>query len=342
MATNNFYVFDENTNNIMSLADYSSSTTRANGVVSGIADSMLHNRLYKQTSIMVAALGQVIADSGTNASDSDLAALVSALKATLVVKSGGAAITVSDGGTGASTFTTNAVLTGNGSGALKAVATSPGAAYATASNGTLTFGTLPVAQGGTGISTATNINSVIIGGSTATGAFQTVKASSGAFYALGSDSKPQFGTLPVAQGGTGQTTVAAFRNSMGLGSSTGVLGTAYGGTGASSVDTTPTANSTKMVTSGGVKTALDLKANLSSPSFTGTPTAPTAAAASNNTQIATTAHVKSVLNRSNAVNASDTNYTTIMARGIKASTADLTAGTTSLTNGVIYLVYEAD
>ena len=296
MATNNFYVFDENTNNIMSLADYSSSTTRANGVVSGIADSMLHNRLYKQTSIMVAALGQVIADSGTNASDSDLAALVSALKATLVVKSGGAAITVSDGGTGASTFTTNAVLTGNGSGALKAVATSPGAAYATASNGTLTFGTLPVAQGGTGISTATNINSVIIGGSTATGAFQTVKASSGAFYALGSDSKPQFGTLPVAQGGTGQTTVAAFRNSMGLGSSTGVLGTAYGGTGASSVDTTPTANSTKMVTSGGVKTALDLKANLSSPSFTGTPTAPTAAAASNNTQIATTAHVKSVLN----------------------------------------------
>lgn len=341
MATNNFYVFDENTNNIMSLSDYSSSTTRTNGVVSGIADSTLHNRLYRQTSIMVAALGQVIADSGTNASDSDLAALVSALKATLVVKSGGAAITVADGGTGASTFTTNAILAGNGSGALKSIVTAKGAAYASQANGALTFGTLGVEYGGTGISTATNKNSVVIGGSTATGSFQTVKASSGAFYALGNDSKPQFGILPVAQGGTGQSAIADVRNAMGLGSTTGVLGTAYGGTGASSVDSTPTTNSTKMVTSGGVKTALDLKANLASPTFTGTPKAPTATAATNTTQIATTEHVKNVLNRNNAVNVANTSYTTVMARGIQASTADLTAGTSALTNGVIYLVYEA-
>jgi hypothetical protein len=40
------------------------------------------------------------------------------------------------------------------------------------------------------------------------------------------------------------------------------------------------------------QTALDLKANLASPTFTGTPTAPTAATATNTTQIATTAYVK--------------------------------------------------
>jgi hypothetical protein len=39
------------------------------------------------------------------------------------------------------------------------------------------------------------------------------------------------------------------------------------------------------------QTALDLKANLASPTFTGTPAAPTAAAATNTTQVATTAHV---------------------------------------------------
>lgn len=42
----------------------------------------------------------------------------------------------------------------------------------------------------------------------------------------------------------------------------GVLAVDRGGTGNSSVDTTPTASSTKMVTSGGVKTALDGKSNV--------------------------------------------------------------------------------
>lgn len=61
-------------------------------------------------------------------------------------------------------------------------------------------------------------------------------------------------------------------------------------------DSTPTASSTNPVTSGGVKTALDAKANLASPTFTGTPKAPTAAASTNNTQIATTAFVKTAVN----------------------------------------------
>lgn len=61
-------------------------------------------------------------------------------------------------------------------------------------------------------------------------------------------------------------------------------------------DSTPTASSTNPVTSGGVKTALNSKANTASPTFTGTPKAPTAAASTNNTQIATTAFVKTAIN----------------------------------------------
>lgn len=60
---------------------------------------------------------------------------------------------------------------------------------------------------------------------------------------------------------------------------------------ATSMDTTPTASSTNAVTSGGIKTALDLKAPLASPALTGTPTAPTASTGTNTTQIATTEFV---------------------------------------------------
>lgn len=59
-------------------------------------------------------------------------------------------------------------------------------------------------------------------------------------------------------------------------------------------DSTPTSGSTNPVTSGGINTALGKKANLASPTFTGTPKAPTAAAATDNTQIATTAFVHDV------------------------------------------------
>lgn len=58
-----------------------------------------------------------------------------------------------------------------------------------------------------------------------------------------------------------------------------------------SFDTTPTSGSTNPVTSGGIHTALSSKANLKSPTFTGTPKAPTPAVATDNTQVATTAFV---------------------------------------------------
>lgn len=47
-----------------------------------------------------------------------------------------------------------------------------------------------------------------------------------------------------------------------------------------------------------------------------------------------------LINRTNAVNVANTNYGTVMARGIYAGTTDMTDGVTDLTSGVIYLVYE--
>lgn len=80
---------------------------------------------------------------------------------------------VTNGGTGRTTNTSNAVLTGNGSGNVKNVATKSGALYATANNGAAQFGTLPVAQGGTGSTSAadalTALGAVAKGGDTMTG-----------------------------------------------------------------------------------------------------------------------------------------------------------------------------
>ena len=61
------------------------------------------------------------------------------------------------------------------------------------------------------------------------------------------------------------------------------------------VDTTPTENSNKMITSGAVYTALQNAGTLESPEFTGTPTAPTPNSGNNSTQIATTAFVQDAL-----------------------------------------------
>lgn len=82
--------------------------------------------------------------------------------------------------------------------------------------------------------------------------------------------------------------------------------------------------------------SLSSKANTASPTLTGTPKAPTAAATTNNTQIATTAFVKTVINRTTAVSAADTNYTTYMARGMALNTSD----TNPTVNGAISWTYK--
>ena len=71
----------------------------------------------------------------------------------------------------------------------------------------ITSGTLPVARGGTGATTAAGIrNNLGLGNTT--------------------------GAVPIANGGTGATTAAAARNALGLGNTTGAVPVANGGTGA--------------------------------------------------------------------------------------------------------------
>ena len=60
---------------------------------------------------------------------------------------------------------------------------------------------------------------------------------------------------------------------------------------ATAAETTTGTDSTRAVHPAGLKVELDKKANLASPALTGTPTAPTAAAGTNTTQLATTAFV---------------------------------------------------
>jgi len=103
-------------------------------------------------------------------------------------------LSVGHGGTGLASMTTNAVLAGNGTGAIKQIASASGALYATAANGTPVFGTLPVAQGGSGTTTFT-ANSVLTGNGTS--AFKAVASASGALYATAANGAPKFGTLPV-------------------------------------------------------------------------------------------------------------------------------------------------
>jgi len=69
----------------------------------------------------------------------------------------------------------------------------------------ITSGTFGVARGGTGAASFT-ANSLVVSGTTTTGAFSVISNASGALYSTGG--KPSFGTLPIAQGGTGKTSAA--------------------------------------------------------------------------------------------------------------------------------------
>ena len=88
---------------------------------------------------------------------------------------------------------------------------------------------------------AMTANHIIQGNGSTVSAIQT---KNGALYATATNGAAQFGTLPVAQGGTGATTSAAARTNLGVAASShnhaagdinsGTLGVARGGTGTSS------------------------------------------------------------------------------------------------------------
>ena len=84
MATSNFRVFAEavDAKNIESDLEYESDTQRVSGVVPGIAIPAMHNKLYKQSTIMAAAIAQIIVQRGLDAMDSDYTGLVKNLRQT--------------------------------------------------------------------------------------------------------------------------------------------------------------------------------------------------------------------------------------------------------------------
>lgn len=111
------------------------------------------------------------------------------------------------------------------------------------------------------------------------------------------------GIVPIINGGTGAATVAGARINLGL----------------NNVDNTSDLN--KPVSTA-TQTALDAKAPLASPGFTGIPTAPTAAAGTSTTQIATTAFVNAALATVASPDATATQKGRIQLAGDLGGTAD--------------------
>lgn len=88
-GTNNFQVFGSSNMNMMSDADYIASTERVSGVQSGtIANPLLANKIWYQTSIMAAAIAQFIANQGINVDDTNLNNLVTTITKSIVSGSG--------------------------------------------------------------------------------------------------------------------------------------------------------------------------------------------------------------------------------------------------------------
>ena len=80
--SSNFKIFDENASNIMSDSDYNADTQRLDGVVPGLASSALHNKLFRQTSVMATAIAEALSNAGYTIDDSDYAGIVAAIEAT--------------------------------------------------------------------------------------------------------------------------------------------------------------------------------------------------------------------------------------------------------------------
>jgi hypothetical protein len=78
-GTNNFQEFNPTLANAETDAQYLADTARLNGFVPGISSVSLFNKVFRQVSVMSAAIGQFIANQGFNASDADLTTLTSAV-----------------------------------------------------------------------------------------------------------------------------------------------------------------------------------------------------------------------------------------------------------------------
>ena len=110
-------------------------------------------------------------------------------------------LAVANGGTGKTTHTSNSVIVGNGNSALKNIASAKGAFHSTGSGNEPQFGTLPIDEGGTGL--------------TANPSMLVNLASGSADNVLKASPRPGVtGVLPVANGGTGSASISGLLDSL--------------------------------------------------------------------------------------------------------------------------------
>lgn len=129
MATNNFLEFNVNKKNIQTDAEYSAEAQRLGGV-SGIANSKVHNKLFRQFSVMAAAIGEFIKGTGYDATDADVSALTTAISNSFASKTAMNQRNTFEtaGGTGTAITLSTAVLTDKYSTTFLAAANNSGAA----------------------------------------------------------------------------------------------------------------------------------------------------------------------------------------------------------------------
>jgi hypothetical protein len=146
------------------------------------------------------------------------------------------------------------------------------------------------------------------------------------------------GTLPVANGGTGATTLTGIVKGNGTGAMTAAIaGTDYVAPSGNITGTASNITGTVAVANGGTGATNASAAlynlggaPLSSPALTGTPTAPTASAGTNTAQVATTAFVTSALSTSGLPSQSGNNGKFLTTNGSSASWASGVSGSGTL------------
>lgn len=303
MASTNFLVFDEGKQNMMSDGDYSANTQRARGVTPGIAYPNLHNKLYYQVSVMAKAIADFMVAQGANASDEDVEQLTADIstaftnfvdnktKDVYLPLSGG----TMKGNINANGYNITATkFIGNLLGKAGSAANADLAAKAnqdsqgqtinttyvksiTASNATLT---VTKGNGTTSTVIINNVGNSIKATQDSQGqAINTTYIKS----IIASDA-----TLTVTKGNGTTSTVTV--NNVSNASVANKLGTSMIGSSTKPIylnNGTPTA----------INVDLSTLAPKSSPSFSGTPTAPTAELDTNNTQLANTEFVQSLINK---------------------------------------------
>ena len=77
-------------------------------------------------------------------------------------------------------------------------------------------GTLGASKGGTGADLSGAAANAVVCKASSGQTLATVSTAKGAFYATGANATPKFGTLPIAEGGTGATSASAARTNLGF------------------------------------------------------------------------------------------------------------------------------